>query len=187
MINLKKGNTAPIDNLKFTVGLGWEPNNSAPIDLDLSVFMLNQNKLLPSDAFFVFYGNDTSEDKSITHSGDDRTGKSSAGGDDETVNIDLSLIDPRIKEILFLVSINDATIDNLSFGKVKNSYIRILDSSNTEIIRYDLNEDFIIEKSIIFGKLVLINNVWQFQAVGHGFTEELDYHVSQYYTGLVTK
>lgn len=183
MINLRKGEISQLNDLKFKVGLGWETK----ADLDLSVFMLNENKLLPKAEFFVFYGNEVSADGSITHSGDDLTGESSEGGDDETVDIDLTIIDPQIKEIIFLVSIHEATLNNLSFGKISDAYIRILNSKDEEIIRYDLHEDFSVEKSVIFGKLAYINKKWEFQAVGQGFNDELDYHVTQYYSGVVIK
>ena len=79
------------------------------------------------------------------------TGGNSDGGDDETINVDLSKLDSRIEEILFTATIYKAEERRQNFGQVRNSYIRIYNQlTNEEIARYDLDEDFSIETAVEF-------------------------------------
>jgi len=71
-INLQKGQRENINAPKFTVGLGWDTNNTSTgtgFDLDASLFLLGENKKLVSDNHFIFYNNLESPDKSVIHSG----------------------------------------------------------------------------------------------------------------------
>jgi tellurium resistance protein TerD len=53
---------------------------------------------------------------------------------------------------------------------VSNSYIRIGDeTTGTELIRYDLGEDFSIETAVVVGELYKNNGEWKFNAIGSGF------------------
>lgn len=182
-INLQKGQRIEIGLQKVGVGLGWDPNESTGFDFDLdaSAFMLGENKKLPADEFFVFYNNQKSPDGAVESSGDDLTGGSSDGGDDETLTVDLSKVDPRVKEILFTVTIHDAENRRQNFGQVHNSYIRVYDAmNNNEIAKYDLDEDFSVETAVEFGRLYRRGNEWKFEAIGNGFKGGLEYFVNKY-------
>lgn len=182
-INLQKGQRIGIGLQKVGVGLGWDPNTSTGFDFDLdaSAFMLGSNRKLPQDEFFVFYNNTLSPDQAVESSGDDRTGGNSDGGDDETLNIDLSKVDPRIQEIIFTVTIHEAEKRRQNFGQVHNSYIRIFDViSNEEIAKYDLDEDFSIETAVEFGRLYKRNGEWKFEALGNGYKGGLQFFVDKY-------
>ena len=183
MINLQKGQRIEIGLTKVGVGLGWDPNEGTgyDFDLDASAFMLNEKKKLPSDNFFVFYNNPLSPDKAVESSGDDLTGGNSDGGDDETLTVDLSKVDPRINEIIFTVTIYEAKERGQNFGQVHNSYIRIYDANNNEeIAKYDLDEDFSVETAVEFGRLYRRNNQWKFEAMGTGYKGGLQYFVDKY-------
>lgn len=165
---------------KVRVGLGWNPNatdTGSDFDLDASVFMINSSGKTPSEKFFVFYNNKTSEDGSTVHHGDSLTGEGS--GDDETVDVDLSKVDSRVEEITFVVTIHEAEARRQNFGQVSNSYIRLLDGDK-EIAKYELDEDYSTETAIEFGKLYLKNGSWRFQAVGTGYNSGLQSFVDKY-------
>ncbi len=182
-INLQKGQRIEIGLKKVGVGLGWDPNESTgyDFDLDASAFMLGENKKLPADEFFVFYNNQKSPDGAVESSGDDLTGGNSDGGDDETLTVDLSKVDPRVNEILFTATIHDAENRRQNFGQVRNSYIRIYNAiTNEEIAKYDLDEDFSIETAVEFGRLYRRNGEWKFEAIGNGFKGVLDHFVNKY-------
>ena len=50
------------------------------------------------------------------------------------------------------------------------AFIRIVDqSTGTELIRYDLAEDFSIETAIVVGELYRHNGEWNFNAIGSGY------------------
>ncbi len=183
MINLQKGQRIDIGLQKVGVGLGWDPNQGTGFDFDLdaSAFMLADNKKLPADEFFVFYNNQKSPDGAVESSGDDLTGGNSDGGDDETLTVDLSKVDPRVKEILFTATIHDAENRRQNFGQVHNSYIRIYNAiTNDEIAKYDLDEDFSVETAVEFGRLYRRNGEWKFEAIGNGFKGGLQFLVNKY-------
>lgn len=87
------------------VGLGWDPNEGTgyDFDLDASAFMLGSNGKIPTDDYFVFYNNQKSPDNSVESTGDDLTGGNSDGGDDETLNVDLTKVSSQIQEIVLLL------------------------------------------------------------------------------------
>ncbi|WP_343669756.1 TerD family protein [Chitinophaga sp.] len=181
-INLQKGERADLALPKFTIGLGWDVNEShsgSEFDLDASVFMLGENRKIPADEYFVFYNNLESPDKAVKHSGDNRTG--AGEGDDETLTVDLSVINPAIKELCVVVTIHDAAQRKQNFGQVRNSFIRVYDAnSNQEILRYELGEDFSIETAVEFGRIYKRENRWRFEAVGAGQRGGLQEYVDRY-------
>lgn len=181
-INLTKGQRIEIGLSKVGVGLGWDPNQSTGFDFDLdaSAFMLGENKKLPADEFFVFYNNPKSPDGSVESSGDDLTGGNS-DGDDETLTVDLTRVDPKIQEIVFTVTIHDYETRKQNFGQVRNSFIRIYNAqTNEEIAKYELDEDFSIETAVEFGRLYKRNGEWKFEAMGIGYKGGLQYFVNKF-------
>lgn len=181
-INLQKGQRENINAPKFTIGLGWDVNNTSTggaFDLDASLFLLNDNKKLVSDNHFIFYNNLESPDKAVIHSGDNLTGD--GDGDDEQIKIDLTKIDSAVQEITVVVTIHDADARRQNFGQVRNSFIRIFNTeTNEEILKYELDEDFSIETAVEFGRIYNRNGEWKFEAVGSGQREGLDKFVSMY-------
>ncbi|MET4141207.1 tellurium resistance protein TerD [Pedobacter sp. UYP1] len=189
-INLQKGQKIDIGLSKMTIGLGWDPNEGTGFDFDLdaSAFMIDENRLIPTEPFFIFYGNTDSPDGALRHTGDDPTGGNSVDGDDESIQVDLLKIDSRIQEILFVVTIHDASERKQNYGQVRNSYIRIVDDSNgQEVAKYELGEDFSIETAIEFGRLYKRNGQWKFEASGIGYKEDLSFFLSKYYKGQIIK
>ena len=185
MINLEKGQRISMDKgLSLVgVGLGWDPNEGTgyDFDLDASAFMLGSNGKIPTDDYFVFYNNHKSPDNSVESTGDDLTGGNSDGGDDETLNVDLTKVSPQIQEIVFTATIYKAEERKQNFGQVRNSYIRIYDAkNNTEIARYDLDEDFSIETAVEFGRLYRRGGEWKFEAMGIGSKGGLQSLVNKY-------
>ena len=181
-INLTKGQRIEIGLSKVGVGLGWDPNEGTGFDFDLdaSAFMLGANKKLPQDEFFVFYNNQKSVDGSVESSGDDLTGGNS-DGDDETLTVDLTKVDPKIQEIIFTVTIHEYEARKQNFGQVRNSFIRIYNANtNEEIAKYDLDEDFSVETAVEFGRLYRKGGEWKFEAMGIGHKGGLDFFVKKY-------
>jgi len=181
-INLQKGQRQNINAPKFTVGLGWDTNQTSTgkdFDLDASIFLLGENKKLVSDSHFIFYNNLESPDKAVIHTGDNLTGE--GDGDDEQIKIDLTKIDSKIQEIIVVVTIHEADERNQNFGQVRNSFIRIVNTdTNEEILKYELDEDFSIETAVEFGRIYNRNGEWKFEAVGNGQREGLAKYVSLY-------
>ncbi len=189
-INLQKGQKIDIGLSNISVGLGWNPNEGtgSAFDLDASAFMIDASRVIPSEGYFVFYGNTDSPDGAVHHTGDDPTGGNSAGGDDESLVVDLTKIDTAVTEILFVVTIHDAAARRQNFGQVRDSYIRLVDNANgSEIAKYELGEDFSIETGVEFGRLYKRDAKWKFEASGIGYKEDLGYFLGKYYKGQIIK
>lgn len=175
-ISLKKGQKIDLTKTnpglsKILVGLGWDTNKydgGADFDLDASVFLVDATGKATSDSDFIFYNNPTHPSGSVQYMGDNRTGE--GDGDDEQINIDLSLVPANIDRIAFTVTIYDYEARKQNFGQVSNAFIRIVDVvNNVELMRYDLSEDFSIETALVIAELYRNNGEWKFQAIGSGF------------------
>lgn len=181
-INLKKGQREVISAGTFTVGLGWDTNessNGVDYDLDASVFILGDNKKLISESHFVFYNNLKSPNGAVVHNGDNRTGEGE--GDDESVEINLSKLDASAQEICIVVTIDEAQSKNQNFGQVHNAFIRIVDNSTgSEVMKFELDEDFSIETAVEFGRVYKRNGEWKFEAIGNGMQGGLQDYLNKY-------
>jgi tellurium resistance protein TerD len=175
-INLQKGQKADLTKgnagLKtIIVGLGWDPykySGSFDFDLDASAFLVSESGKVTNDSDFVFYNNLKHPSGAAIHMGDNLTGEGE--GDDEQILIDLQKVPGNIQKIVFVVTIHDSEVRKQNFGQVSNSFIRLVNQSdNSELMRYDLGEDFSMESSVIFGEIYRNQGEWKFNAVGSGF------------------
>ncbi len=175
-INLSKGQKVDLTKknpgLKnIMVGLGWDVNafdSGADFDLDAAAFMLGAGGKCPTEKEFIFYGNLEHTSGAVKHMGDNLTGEGE--GDDEQIEVSLRDIPSNIERVAFTVTIYDAEPRRQNFGQVSNSFIRIVDAdTNSELIRYDLGEDFSIETAVVVGELYRHNGEWKFNAIGSGF------------------
>jgi len=134
---------------------------------------------LISGEHFVYYNNLESPDKSVMSTGDNRTGEGE--GDDETLVVNLDMVDPRVSQLLFTVTIHEADIRKQNFGQIQNAFIRIYDADNQqEICKYELDEDFSTEAAVEFGRLYRRNGAWKFEAIGRGHQGGLQELVNTY-------
>jgi tellurium resistance protein TerD len=156
---------------RILIGLGWDvrATDGTDYDLDASVFLLNTDGRVRSDADFIFYNNLTSSDGSVEHTGDNRTGEGE--GDDEAIKVTVGSVPQDVDKLVVAVTIHDAQARNQNFGQVENAFIRIVnDENNVEIARYDLSEDASVETAMIFGEVYRHAAEWKFRAVGQGYT-----------------
>ena len=178
-VDLTKGNPGL---KKIMVGLGWDVNqydNGADFDLDASAVLLGENGKVAADTDFVFYGNLSHNSESVVHQGDNLTGEGE--GDDEQILVDLSKVPAGVSKIAFTVTIYEAEERRQNFGQVSNAFIRIVDDvTGSEVIRYDLGEDFSIETAVVVGELYRHNGEWKFNAIGSGFNGGLAALCRQY-------
>ena len=177
-VNLSKGQRVSLDKgMKMAlVGLGWDVNQydgGADFDLDASAFLLGPNGKVRKDEDFIFYGNLDSADGSVHHTGDNLTGE--GDGDDEVIIIDFSKVPPDIDKIAITVTIYDAEARKQNFGQVSNAYVRVAriasadDTKGTEVLRFDLMEEFSVETALVVCEIYRRNGEWKFNAVGAGY------------------
>lgn len=180
-VSLSKGNKVSLAKVatdagisggltKILVGLGWDINRydgGAQFDLDAAAFMLGATGKVRSSDDFIFYNQKKGD--GIEHKGDNRTGE--GDGDDEVIAIELAAIPADVEKISFTVTIDQAVERSQNFGMVENSYIRVLDEvTGTELLKYDLGEDFSIETAVVVAELYRHNGEWKFNAIGSGFS-----------------
>lgn len=183
--NLSKGERFKIaksDGLsKIKVVLDWDSD----ADLDASTFLCGDEGVILDDAGFVFYNSENREkpfdravygnkhrwmaetrpmssDGAVLGSLDDRDGDSG-----EQIDVDLDKVDPKVCEVVFVVSIHD---EGKTFGDVKGAFISVINAENDEeLCRYELAEAFTKETALSVAKLVVNEDGdWEFEAVGVG-------------------
>ena len=166
---------------KILVGLGWDERQTdgAEFDLDASAFLLTEAGKTRSDADFIFYNQMNSACGSVSHTGDNRSGE--GDGDDEAIKVNLGMIPADVQTIAITVTIHDFEARKQSFGQVSNAFIRIVnDVTGSEVVRYDLTEDYSTETAMVFGELYRHNGEWKFRAVGQGYNGGLAALSKQY-------
>lgn len=177
-INLQKGQKISLSKeaggaglTKIVMGLGWDAKKTKgffgmgskeqDIDLDASCVLFDEAKT-PLDA--VFFGQLTSKDGSIRHTGDNRTGD--GDGDDEQIIVDLSRIPANVKSIIFIV--NSFTGQN--FSEIENAFCRVVNATNNqEIARYNLSCNG-NHTGMLMAKVYLHSGEWKMHALGDNAT-----------------
>ena len=82
----------------------------------------------------------------------------------------MSALESDVEKIAVTVTIDQADARKQNFGMVENSYIRVVDeATGTELLRYDLGEDYSIETAVVVAELYKNNGEWKFNAIGSGF------------------
>jgi tellurium resistance protein TerD len=178
------------------IGLGWDPNeepNGPDFDLDVSAFLITESGKIPADEYVVFYGSTLkrkfpegerpfSGDESVFGAVDAIDGTESDGEDDEDMKIYFDKVWEGIQQIVITVSItkypNDAKKDKRTllqnFGMVNDCYIRVWDdTTGSEILRYNLKEQFTNEDAVEFGRFVRVGQSWEFIATGEKYLGSL--------------
>ncbi|AZB91240.1 TerD family protein [Acinetobacter pittii] len=185
-ISLNKGGNLSLSKtdpnlVRILIGLGWDERvtDGAAFDLDASAFLLTVNGKVRGDHDFIFYNQLKSQDDSVEHTGDNRSGL--GDGDDETLLVNLSKVAPEVEKIAITVTIHDAQARNQNFGQIANAFIRIVNQdTQVEVVRFDLAEDYSTETAMVFGEVYRHNGEWKFRAVGQGYSGGLAAMCQQY-------
>ncbi len=174
-ISLSKGGNVSLTKTapgltNILIGLGWDirATDGAAFDLDASAFLLKTDGKVRSDADFIFFNQKASADGSVVHQGDNTTG--AGEGDDEVIKVNLAGVPADVDKIAVTVTIHEAEARKQNFGMVSGAFVRVVNEADgSEIVRYDLSEDFSIETALIFGEVYRNSGEWKFRAVGQGF------------------
>ncbi|BEP28895.1 TerD family protein [Helicovermis profundi] len=175
-VSLKKGQKVDLTKgnpglSKIVVGLGWDTNKydgGKDFDLDAAAFLTNESGKVNADGDFVFFNNLKHASDSVIHLGDNLTGEGE--GDDEQIKVELSKVPSGVDKISFTVTIFEGAERGQNFGQISNAFIRIVnETTNEELIRYDLSEDYSIETAVVVGELYRHGSEWKFAATGAGF------------------
>lgn len=164
-ISLEK--TAGSGLTQISLGLGWDPvkaglfgklmGKSDDIDLDASCILFDAN-LEPVD--LVWFRQLKSNDGSIRHSGDNRTGEGE--GDDEAIFVDLAAVPAAVTHLVFTVN----SFTGANFERIQNAYCRIVNAAkNDELARFNLSEQG-AHTGVVMASLTRGATGWDFKAIG---------------------
>jgi tellurium resistance protein TerZ len=182
MINLKKNSSISLekngeDFKNVCIGLDWGVikkkaffgllRENEAVDLDGSVTLFDAQK---KEKDTVYYRKLVSNDKAIRHSGDDRTGDSSADNkDNEVIYINLEKVARDVETIVFYLN----SFKQQDFSTIPYSKIRIIEGEhhnpNKVFASYDLSGDssFKGSTSMVMAKMNRVaGNRWTFTAIG---------------------
>jgi tellurium resistance protein TerZ len=172
-VNLQKGQKISLDKeaggalSRVTMGLGWDAikkggifgfgAKTESVDLDASCVMFDdQNRTVD----VVWFRQLKSQDGSIVHTGDNRTG--AGDGDDEQIIVDLSRVPANVRSLVFTVN----SFTGQTFAQVENAYCRVVNAANNqEVARYDLSVQG-EHTAQIMAKLYRHNGEWKMHAIG---------------------
>lgn len=185
LLNLKKNDMLDLTKVapslrNVILGAGWDAAvRGATLDLDIAAFLLDGNDRVANISTDVIYFNNMSS-TGIRLEGDNLTGDGE--GDDERIDIDLSIIPSNISRIVFFVTIYNAEAKKQTFGMVNNSYVRLLDADNNEkeVLRYELKGKYSTDTALTFAELIREGRGWTFHAIGEGSVGDLNTLLSRY-------
>lgn len=144
---------------------GWNSTNTQ-CDVDVSAFLLGADGKVLGDSWFVFYGQTTSPDQSTEFHADNSV-------DCEMISINLQTLNPDVKKIVFVLTINEAFKNNLNFGMMKDAYVRILNEDGSELVSFQMTDYYSNVISMMIGEIYQHNGAWKFNAVGNGVAKDL--------------
>lgn len=180
---------------RFYIACGWA--EQAGVDIDVSAFACR----IESDgspylfagpdpySYLCFFNNTSIPQGGVTHTGDNRTGRNCATRsgqpdehDDEAIVVDVSKLPPEVDEVAIVLTIDDARAKRLSFGTVRDCFVRIAenDASGREIASYKPTEDFRDHTAVVIGSLMKRASGWEFEAVGQGYVADFTQIVAQF-------
>lgn len=159
---------------ELCVGFNWGAINKSkllglvkdnrPVNIDASVAAFGREGKLFD---MVYYKRLVSDDHSIRHSGDDRTGDMTGddGADNEVISIRLKTVSESINAIAIFLN------SNFNFSDIPYNHVRLFkreEGMETEYSKINLSDDPYFKKksSMVFGILKRKGEDWEFNAVG---------------------
>ena len=151
---------------KIVLGAGWDgfSYNSDALDLDLSLLLLDKDRMTRVDEDFIFYNQPEAINGGIRHRGDNRTG--AGDGDDETISVFLEAIPFDVFHAYIVMSIYQGYEKEQNLSMVRNSYIRLYNEENQdELIRFKMDGELKgqMETAVVVAALNREGPKWHFK------------------------
>ncbi|WP_399884531.1 TerD family protein [Streptomyces sp. BBFR51] len=160
-----KGSNVPLQATTVRAVLRWTPGQGVP-DVDASALLLGPDDRVRSDEDFVFYNQPRHPSGQVWRLGKKRV----AEGLTDTIQTDLSGVEPSVGRILLV-----ASADGVTFDRVQSLRILVHDASaDAEPLAYfDVTPETGQETALICGELYRRGDGWKFRALGEGYSNGL--------------
>ncbi|MET3945561.1 tellurium resistance protein TerD [Arthrobacter sp. UYCu512] len=145
------------------LGIGWDtvPSRGPQSEPVPMIIMCGPDGHAVSDEHLVFFNQLASPEGSIAFAGTE---------DQEQIDVDLNRVPEAVSKIAVLIYIDPDVRGPGTFGAVRNTYLRIADEKDRELLRFQVppvNLDKI--NAMILGELYRHAGGWKFRAVGQGY------------------
>lgn len=180
---LTKGANVSINDIlpgakSITMGFSWDviESKGSLTEVVASVIACGQDGQAVSKEHVVFFNQLMSPDESIN-----MVQPSLTTQDKEQIEINLNEIPSNILTLAFILYVNPDLRNPGTLESMKKGVVKILDRSNTEVLRYEITpNDTQGVSAICVGELYKRNGQWKFRAVGQGYAGGIK-DVSNYY------
>ena len=161
---LQAGENTGLGNLitDIVVGFGWDiiVSNSPDVELVPSVVLIGSDGRAVDPDAMVFFNQLATPDGSVQYV---------TNGDQEQVEVSLSIIPENVERLLFVVYVDPDVRRPGTFSSVRSCYIRIADQRDDEIARFTMTSPVRDASALIFGELYRYKGKWKFRALGDGY------------------
>ena len=159
---MTKGSNIRLEATAVRAVLCWTPGTGVP-DVDASALLLGEDGQVRSDDDFIFYNQPRHPSGLVRHLAKARE----ADGLRDTVEADLTALDPSVDRVLLAASADGGT-----FADVQD--LRLLlhdgtDSAGTPVARFDIEAETGSETAMVCGELYRRDDGWKFRALGQGY------------------
>lgn len=143
-----------------TVGFGWvitQPSGPQ-IDLVPACLVLDEAGRAYAPDAMAFHNQLSVADGAVL-----------VGDDDEQVDITLSRVPAAVGKLVFVVFVDPDVRKPGTFATVHGAYIRLLDRTGTELVRFTIPAQPHGVSAVNFAELYRHNGAWKFRALGDGY------------------
>ncbi|MFJ5528761.1 TerD family protein [Streptomyces sp. NPDC093261] len=161
-----KGSNVPLEADAVRAVLRWAPGQGAP-DVDASALLLGPDGRVRSDEDFVFYNQPRHPSGAVRLLGKKRE----AEGLTDTIQTDLTGIEPDVGQILLV-----ASADDVPFDQVRALCVLLYDAAVADaepLAYFDIKPETGAETALICGELYRRGEGWKFRALGEGYSNGL--------------
>ncbi|WP_406009190.1 TerD family protein [Streptomyces sp. NBC_00637] len=160
-----KGSNVPLKATTVRAVLRWTPGQGVP-DVDASALLLGLDGRVRSDEDFVFYNQPRHPSGKVWRLGKKRV----AEGLTDTIQTDLSGVEPGVGQILLV-----ASADGVTFDRVRSLTIVLYDAAadGEPLATFDIRPETGEETALICGELYRRGEGWKFRALGEGYSNGL--------------
>ncbi|NEB02540.1 TerD family protein [Streptomyces sp. SID13726] len=163
---MQKGSNVPLKATTVRAVLRWAPGQGVPA-VDASALLLGPDGRVRSDEDFVFYNQPRHPSGKVWLLGKKRV----AEGPTDTIQTDLTGVEPDVSQILLV-----ASAEGVTFDRVQGLRILLYDATaagSEPLAYFDIKPETGEETALICGELYRRGESWKFRALGEGYLDGL--------------